>query len=221
MKLLKVIAHVVVWSMVLNGGIVLAEKMYVTDQLKLTVRTDPSRNSTVVTVLGSGSEVEVVAFNDEWSRVMLSDDKEGWVLKRYLTIRETAGRKLKRLQGLHKTLTLQNADLLKENKALKKDVTRQKTDLEQTTQKLQEIDSAYNDLKSESSQFLKLKATHTKTVKELNEQSETVAILKAKVDKLESRQTIRWFLTGAGVLVLGFVIGFSTRRQRRKTSLLH
>lgn len=221
MKLLKWIAHVTVWSMILNGGIVLAEKMYVTDQLKLTVRTDPTTSSTVVTVLGSGSEVEVVAFNDEWSRVQLSDDREGWVLKRYLTNRETDGRKLKRLQSLHKTLTLQNADLLKENKALKKDAAKHKTDLDQTTQKLQELDGAYQSLKSESSNYLKLKAIHAKAVKQLNDHTETVATLKAKVDKLESRQTIRWFLTGAGVLVLGFVIGFSTRRQRRKSSLLH
>jgi SH3 domain protein len=221
MKLLKWIAYVTVWSMMLNGGIVLAEKMYVTDQLKLTVRTDPTTSSTVVAVLGSGSEVEVVAFNDEWSRVQLPDDREGWVMKRYLTNRETDGRKLKRLQSLHKTLTLQNADLLKENKALKKDAAQHKTDLDQTTQKIQELDGAYQSLKSESSNYLKLKATHAKTVKQLNDHTEKVATLKAKVDKLESRQTIRWFLTGAGVLVLGFVIGFSTRRQRRKSSLLH
>ena len=221
MKCLKLIAHIAVWSMILNGGSVLAEKMYVTDQLKLTVRTDPTRNSTVVAVLGSGSQVEVVAFNEEWSRVQLSDDKEGWVLKRYLTNRETDGRKLKRLQSLHKTLTLQNAELLKENKVLKKDLAQQKGDLEQTAQKLQTIDGAYNSLKSESSNYLKLKAAHEKNVKQLKAQSETVATLKSEVDKLESRQTIRWFLTGAGVLVLGFVIGFSTRRQRRKSSLLH
>ena len=58
-------------------------------------------------------------------------------------------------------------------------------------------------------------------VAQLNAHTETVASLNAKVDKLESRQTVRWFLTGAGVLLLGFIIGFSTRRQRRKSSLLH
>ena len=138
---------VVAWSVMMNSGIVLAEKMYVTDQLKLTVRTHPSRDGSIITVLSSGNEVEVASSSDEWSRILLSDGNQGWVLARYLTNRETNGRKLKRLQSLHKTLTLQNADLLKENTQLKKETAQLRTELGQTSQAAQELDSAYSNLK--------------------------------------------------------------------------
>jgi hypothetical protein len=31
---------------------------------------------------------------------------------------------------------------------------------------------------------------------------------------------IKWFLAGSAVLIVGFLIGFSTKRQRRRPSLV-
>jgi uncharacterized membrane-anchored protein YhcB (DUF1043 family) len=37
---------------------------------------------------------------------------------------------------------------------------------------------------------------------------------------MELNYTIKWFLAGSGVLVLGIIIGFISRRPRRRSSLL-
>ena len=68
---------------------VYGETMYVSDILKLTLRTGPSIENKIISVLESGQVMEVIKFGDEWSRVQLPNGKEGWVLSRYLTTGET------------------------------------------------------------------------------------------------------------------------------------
>ena len=52
------------------------------------------------------------------------------------------------------------------------------------------------------------------------QQTQKALELDNEVEKLHWNQNVRWFLSGAGVLLLGFIIGFSTKRQRRRSSLL-
>ena len=44
--------------------------------------------------------------------------------------------------------------------------------------------------------------------------------LEEALSKLERGGQIRWFLSGAAVLLAGFFLGFSAKRQRRRSSLL-
>ena len=44
--------------------------------------------------------------------------------------------------------------------------------------------------------------------------------LEDALTRLQQRQIFRWFLAGAGVLFLGFIIGISSRQKRRRSSLL-
>jgi SH3 domain protein len=84
---------------------------------------------------------------------------------------------------------------------------------------LEQVSSEYETLKQESSDFLKLKTDYEQTSKEL-------AITKANAEKIANEnqrllknQTIKWFMVGAGVLMIGFIIGFVSRRPKRQTSL--
>ncbi len=47
---------------------------------------------------------------------------------------------------------------------------------------------------------------------------ETVEKYQKALEKIEFRNDVKWFLSGAGVLVFGFLIGLSAR-SRRKSSL--
>ncbi len=98
---------------------VYGETMYVSDVLKLTLRTGPSIENKIISVIDSGQMMEVIKFGDEWSQVRLPNGKEGWVLSRYLTTNETNNVKLERLETKHKNLMIQAAELLEENNRLK------------------------------------------------------------------------------------------------------
>jgi hypothetical protein len=54
----------------------------------------------------------------------------------------------------------------------------------------------------------------------LTEQTQKASKYEEDLTKLLWNKNIKWFLSGAGVLILGFIIGFMTKRQRRRSSLL-
>jgi SH3 domain protein len=202
------------------SGVVWAETMYVTDVLRLTLRTGQSTEHKIIAVIESGQEVEILESGEEWSSVRLTDGKEGWVLTRYLTPRETYNVKLKRLEDKHKNLRAQAASLLEENTKLNSENKKLKAASGQNEKALNRIQSDFESLKSESAEFIKLKTKYQKASKELNEKSQRLTDLEEQISRLELYHYIKWFLVGAGVLLLGFVIGFSTKRQRRRASLL-
>ena len=196
-----------------------AETMYVSDVLKLTVRVGKGQDYKIISVIQSGQTVEVLQPEDEWALVRLDDGKEGWVLTRYLTSKITNNVKLQWLQKKHKTLTVQAATLLEENTKLKNEKKELDSMLKKAEKSVEELNKSYEILKTESADYIKLKSKHTKAASQLAEYTEKSELLEKELTKLEFGQTIRWFLTGAGVLLLGFLIGFGTKRQRRRTTL--
>jgi hypothetical protein len=51
-------------------------------------------------------------------------------------------------------------------------------------------------------------------------QKEKIQKCEDDLSKLEQRQIFRWIFTGAGILFVGFLLGISGKRQRRRPSLL-
>lgn len=198
---------------------VYGETMYVSDILKLTLRTGPSTENKILAVIESGQQLEVVEFGQEWSRVQLPNGKEGWVLSRYLTPRETNNFKLDRLQAKHKNLMAQAAALLEENNKLQAENKTLTTGFKTNQKQADKARSDYETLKTEAAEFLNLKSKHKDTVSLLAEQTAKAEKLEEQLTKLEMSTYIKWFLAGSGVLIVGFLIGFSTKRQRRRPSL--
>jgi SH3 domain protein len=58
--------------------------MYVTDQLYLSVRSEPEEGQPSVGVIHSDTRVDVVETLQEWAKVILDDGRTGWVMKKYL-----------------------------------------------------------------------------------------------------------------------------------------
>jgi SH3 domain protein len=199
---------------------VYGETMYVSDILKLTLRTGPSIENKIISVLESGQVMEVIKFGDEWSRVQLPNGKEGWVLSRYLTTRETNNIKLERLEAKHKNLMIQAAELLEENDRLQRDNAKLSTELKANNKQLTKIQTDYEALKSEAADFLTLKTNYNRATSQLAEQTAKANQLEEQVSSLEMNAYIKWFLAGSGVLIIGFLIGFSTKRQRRRPALM-
>ncbi|MCP4369252.1 MAG: TIGR04211 family SH3 domain-containing protein [Deltaproteobacteria bacterium] len=204
----------------------LAETMYVSDVLKLIVREGKGTGEKIITVLQSGQTVEVLQPEDDWALVRFNDGQEGWVLNRYLTGKVTNNIKLKLLKKKHKALVAQSAALLEERAKLKEEKIKLKeenkefkAELDQIQKEAEDLKMSYGTLKTESADFINLKSKYTKTASKLDEYTKKSELLEKELTKLEFKQTVRWLLTGAGVLLLGFIIGFGTKRQRRRTTL--
>ena len=212
------------WGMVLLlclfSAAAYGKTMYVSDVLKLTLRTGPSIENKIISVINSGQMMEVIEFGEEWSRVKLSNGKEGWVLSRYLTSNETNNIKLERLEAKHNNLMIQAAELLEENNRLKAENKRLSTEFDANEKQLAKTQSDYKALKSEAAGFLTLKTNYERAASQLTEQTARAKKLEEQLSSLEMNTYIKWFLAGSGVLIVGFLIGFSTKRQRRRPALM-
>lgn len=200
--------------------IVKAEKMYISDIIKITLRTGPGIDHKIITMVSSGQEVEVLIPNEKWTNVRTIDGKEGWVLNRFLTPKKPSSLLLERLEKKHKKLTDYSESLLKENKKLKDEYKRLNSGLSSSKTALKKLSESYEALKRESSGFIKLKTNYQKTMSRLSEQTKKADKFEEELIQLQIGHNIRWFLAGAGVLILGFLIGFSAKRQKRRSSLL-
>ena len=80
--------------------------------------------------------------------------------------------------------------------------------------------SDYDKLKAGSAEYIALKEKYKTVSGQLAEQTKRADTLDEELRAIEMNQYIKWFLAGSGVLLVGFIVGFSARRQRRRPSLL-
>ena len=87
MNKLRFILFLILWFCLLSHPS-WAKKVYVTDTLKVTLRTGPSIENKIIAMLPSGQSLEVIKTQGDWNLVRLvkkdGTNKEGWVLRRYL-----------------------------------------------------------------------------------------------------------------------------------------
>jgi SH3 domain protein len=210
----------VAMCLLFSHAVVSAETLYVTDNVKLTLRSGPSNEYKIIAIIESGQQVEMLKPGDEWSYIKFGDDKEGYVLTRYLTPDPTHNVKLNQLETRHKELTQQADALLEENTQLKKENQSLQSVAETNAKELKKLSEDYEKLKAESADFLTLKSKYETAAAELAQQTKRADKLEDEMGSLAMSQYIKWFLAGSGVLVAGFFIGYSARRQRRRSSLL-
>lgn len=191
----------------------LAEKMYVNDKIRITVRTGPGIDFKVMSEAESGQAMDVQEVKEGWSRVLLSDGREGWVLARFLTKNQPGKAQLRSLQKAHDELTAENERLKEEN---------QKLDLlsGESRRALEEMAHSYDVLKTESKDFLKVKSAYETASQKFAEQKETADRLKGRMENQEWQKNAVFFIGGGVLVLLGFLIGLMSRGNRRKSSLI-
>ena len=75
-------------SMMFFSSIGFAEFMYVPDGEVLPLRTGPSRGHKIIMLVEAGQKIEILELGDDWSRVRLPNEKEGYLLTEYLITEE-------------------------------------------------------------------------------------------------------------------------------------
>jgi SH3 domain protein len=173
----------------------------------------------------SGTPIEIVELPDEqrvddWVKVRLGPDKEGWMLSQFLVPGPPKQDVIVRLKENNRTLKLRNQTLAEENARLKKGRKELEMALTEQTTKGKSLKDAFETLKSESKDFLALKASYDGASQELKTKTKQEEELRQEVERLRNSQTLRWFIAGASIISVGFVIGYVSRRPKRRSSLL-
>ncbi|MDA3834344.1 MAG: TIGR04211 family SH3 domain-containing protein [Spirochaetales bacterium] len=196
----------------------LAQEMYVKDVTSLNLRAGKGVNYKIITTLDPGEPVTVLSTSGEWINVGTTEGNEGWVLSKYLTEEKPPDIKIENLKIQVETLkgklemaAIENQKLMEENINLA-------TRLNENSIKLGNLEKTFNDLKENSTQYLTLKEKYDVLRKEVNEKNTKIRLLEEKVGDQYTAVAIKWSLTGAGILLIGYFLGY--RSKRKRSSLL-
>ena len=212
------------WVLILTIGLLTsaayADTQYVSGVLKITLRSGPGIDHRVLAMINTGESLEILnADNPEWTEVRTANGTEGWVLSRFLTLRVPDAIMVEGIRKKNQALSQQVTQLLDENSRLKNEYKSFEDQLKDTGNNLTELKTAYETLKNDSANLIELKHNYQKTTAALSKQTELNRRLESELSGLRLKQNVTWFLIGAGVLLVGYLLGSSARRQRRKSLL--
>ena len=194
-----------------------ARTMYATDTFEIVVRSEKQiAGRNIIKVLPSGAPLEVRDMDDTWAAVRLEDGRTGYVEKKHLIDREPYKTTAERLQGevgqqreRLATLTQQLATLRDEHQRLQ-----QAHGMSEA--QLQDLGQKYEQLRQDATttQYLEIKTQYTDLQHAHAEAQQQLAAVNEVYTSLRSSTRIGWFLSGAGVILTGWVLGMASERWR-------
>lgn len=200
-----------------------AESQYVTDQFKITMRSGESATHKIVRMLPSGYGVAVLGVNRDsgYTKVRSRDGKEGFVLTRQLmktpSARDrlaVAEKQLLELQSEPEKLAAKLASLQKKHQALEtnhRELERTKAVLDKELEAIRRTAANAIRISNERNELRKVVAKLTHQAEELKQENR----------ELENDSDQQWFMIGAGVIIVGIILGLilpHLRFQRRKNT---
>lgn len=186
-------------------------KHYITGAQKVTFRIGPGTENKIISMLEADARVTLLEEGETWSKVKSKEGKEGFVMKRFLTTEIPYSVKYSWLVGQHNKLKAELAEIKAAKTSLDENLGQAKRELASTKQNLEATSSEYNELKTGSAEYLELKGKYEETTARLSGANHEMALLKEKL----SLYYFTWFLAGAGVLLLGWLIGFFSKKKKR------
>lgn len=188
-------------------------KKYVSDQLEITFRRGPGTSFAIRRMIKSGTALEVVENNGKgYTRAKLEDGTTGWVLSRFLTNEPVAREKLaeieRRMEDTRQKSALVEEKLLGLNEL--------EASLERVNAENEQLQTELERLEAVASDSLKITADNKVLSQNLENSRAEQRTLIEENERLSDASTQNWFLIGAGVIILGMLIGLTIPNIRWK-----
>jgi SH3 domain protein len=204
----------------LFSTVAIAETKYITENLAVMVRSEPENNRRIIAMPISGTPVKILETRDDgWTRVQLPDEKEGWMLSQYLYSGPPSKQIIEQMKKENSVLNAQSTELTKENAQLLEAKNTLEKAYNEEKNTADNLKTAYETLKSESTEYLTVKTAYEEARQQLDQNTKKVQSLERTVDKLQNDQRLWWLIAGSSAVLLGFLIGFLSRRPKRSSYL--
>jgi SH3 domain protein len=218
MRAIKLLA--LVCSTCLLTGIALAETNYISDQLEVTLRSGKSTSHSIIRMLRSGTPVEVLEEDkDSGYSMVRALGKEGWVLSRYLMKGPVPRDQLAGAEKKLAELELENRKMMTAMQALKAE----KDTIEQANSSMdadyRKVSQELAEIKRTASSALAIDSENKDLKSRLVALERNMQTLQQENENLKDRTARDWFMVGAGVVLIGILVGLIIPRIRwRKKS---
>ncbi len=186
----------VVFCLFWGQGLGLAETVYVTDRLYLSLRSAPDPEQPAMELLPSDTKVEILGIEKEWAQVKLEDGRTGWVMKRYL------------VSDLPKSLVIEEL----------------KSQIESNNALLEKLQEENTSLKRETADRVMQESTESALRKTIERLKSQIAQQDKRLETATKEETVERlkevYVTGLVALLVGLVIGYLVRGPKKKRQLV-
>ncbi len=200
-----------------------AETRYISDQLIVTVRSGKGNQYKILETLPTATPVKVLEDGKTYVKVITPKGTEGYIQSHYVSKAQPKSYQITQLKKELKALQQQLAEeqqnvqtAQKEANIQKQKITELTQQLDQTRAKLSQTGSDYKALLNKSDNVLSLSNENDKLIEENHLLNSELLLLREENQKFHRSNMIQWFLAGAGVLFLGWIIGKLSRKKTRR-----
>lgn len=198
----------------------MAESIYVSDHLVITIRSGKGTQYQIIKTAPSGTELEVLEETDEgYTYIRTPDGIEGWVRTQYLTKEPIAKVRLEKAEARLAKLTDQNGKLRAEVQTLRKETSTLSAENQSLSGSSKSLDEELNRLKEVAARPIQLDNENRKLQQANVSLEKELQLLGQENQVLKDRSQREWFVAGALVLLGGLIIGLVIPKIRwKKTS---
>jgi SH3 domain protein len=236
MQICQRIAMVMFMAFLCNATVAWSETLYISDQLVVSLRELPQRSAESIVYLKTDTPVEVLEVNGEYTQVKTANGEIGYVQRSYLSASLPKTVVIKRLTSENEKLNGRIQELekryseafakgdeaqvkiLAELEESRDQAVKLQRDLHESNTALAEITKAHKALRENNKNVIAITDERNQLKLSNEKLSASVSTLETENNELLKKESIQWFLTGAGVLFLGWLLG-KLSKSRRKGSL--
>ncbi|WP_349431393.1 TIGR04211 family SH3 domain-containing protein [Methylomarinum sp. Ch1-1] len=199
-----------------------AATVYVTDDIKFTLRSTPSNRSKILKMLPSGTPLTVLEENSEsgYSKVRTNGGVEGYILTRHTSPKPISRWYLDRANKKLAELQEENKLFKEELEQLKGNNTQALSSNQTLTQERDRLSNELNDLKQTAANAVQLKHQRDQLQERVISVERELQQVKRENQALVDSTNQDWFLYGGLLALFGVILGFILPKLswRRKTS---
>lgn len=186
---------------------------YVSDQLEITFRSGPGTSYAIRRMIKSGTALEVLEDDGKgYARARLDDGTTGWVLTRFLVNEPVAREKLAEIERRMEDIR-QKSTLVEEKLA---GLTELEANLARTKLENEALNTELERLNAVASSSERVTQENNELKNELERSRAEQQTLIEENERLSDASNQNWFLIGAGVIILGMLIGLTIPNIRWK-----
>ena len=212
---------------------VFADTRYVSDRLIISIRDGQDQNAAVLGYLETAAPVEILEEKGDFLRIRTEDGIEGWVRTQYIVSEKPKALIIDNLKNKIETLNKEIETLKNEQDSGSNTLSKTKKMYQNNIEELKEevninqkfaakakidfiqLDEKYKNLLKNSKNTEGL-IEEVEKLKKLNAElnTEVKSLRKDRKNPLKSNR-IQSFIAGAGVLILGFILGGSAKKRKK------
>jgi SH3 domain protein len=197
-----------------------AQSAWVSDEFEITLRTGPSTGNAIERMLSSGTPLTVLERDADsgYSRVRTNAGTEGWVLTRYLMSEPSAREQLETLSAQLSSAAAEGSSLNTQLDGIRGEYEAARQQIETLTREKARVESELADIRRTAADVLSINELNAALQSRLATAEARIGSLEQENSELRNDALRMWFLTGAGVLLFGMLLGLwlpKIRWQRR------